>query len=54
MNKFIITTDSTSDLPLEYLEKNNVGLLSINVQIGEGEYLEDSSLNITEFYDKMR
>ena len=54
MNKFIITTDSTSDLPLEYLEKNNVGLLSIHVQIGDGEYLEDGSLNIKGFYDKMR
>lgn len=54
MDKFIITTDSAADLPLEYLEKNKVGLLSMHIQIGKEEYLGDEALDIKDFYDKMR
>ncbi|SFC92029.1 DegV family protein [Clostridium uliginosum] len=54
MNKFIITTDTTADLPNEYLQKNEIGILSMSFQIEGKEYIEDETLDIKDFYDKMR
>lgn len=54
MNKFIITTDTTADLPKDYLEENKIGLLSMSFQIEGKEYSGDENLDIKDFYDKMR
>lgn len=54
MNKFVIVTDTTADLPKDYLEKNDIGLLALSFQLEEKEYAGDQPLDIKDFYDKMR
>lgn len=54
MNKFIITSDTTADLPRDYVEKNEIGILAMSFQIEGKDYSGDEELNIKEFYDKMR
>ncbi|MBW6409596.1 DegV family protein [Clostridium weizhouense] len=54
MNKFIITTDTTADLPKSYLQENNIGLLAMSFQMEGKEYSGDEDLDIKDFYDKMR
>ncbi|AOR23548.1 DegV family protein [Clostridium taeniosporum] len=54
MKKFIITTDTTSDLSKEYTEQNNIGLLVMSFQMDGKEYVGDENLDIKDFYDKMR
>ncbi|MEG0108699.1 MAG: DegV family protein [Lachnospiraceae bacterium] len=54
MNHFIITTDSTVDLPTEYLERNRNQVLSLSY-IMDGEIYDDlHGLASGEFYDRMR
>jgi len=54
MNEFVIITDTTADLPKDYIEKNKIGLLAISFQIDGKEYSDNESLNIEDFYNKMR
>lgn len=54
MNKFIITSDTTADLPKDYVEKNEIGILPMSFQIEGKDYSGDEELDIKEFYDKMR
>lgn len=54
MGKIMITTDATSDLPKEYIEKYNIGILPMSFQIDGKEYAGDSEFDIKEFYDDMR
>lgn len=54
MKKYIITTDSTCDLPKEYLEKHNIGLFPLYYNINGTVYGEDNILDPKEFYKKMR
>lgn len=54
MNKFVIVTDTTADLPKDYLEKNDIGLLALSFQLEGKEYAGDQPLDIKDFYDKMR
>ncbi|EES48640.1 DegV family protein [Clostridium botulinum] len=54
MKKFIITTDTTADLPKEYFDENNIGLLTMSFQMDGKEYVGDEVLDIKDFYDKMR
>lgn len=51
---FIIITDTTADLPKEYLKENQVGVLSLNYSIDGEEYTLDKELPYKEFYEKMR
>lgn len=54
MSKYIITTDTTADLPKAYVEEHGVGLMSLKY-IMEGEtYDWDHPLSDEEFYAKMR
>lgn len=54
MREFFITTDSTVDLPKEYLEENHNLVLSL-AYILEGTTYEDmNGLPYKEFYDKVR
>lgn len=54
MKDFIITTDSTVDMPKEYLEDNKNPVLSLSYII-EGKTYEDmKGLAIDEFYEKIR
>lgn len=54
MNKFIITSDTTADLPRDYVEKNEIGILAMSFQMEGKDYSGDEELDIKEFYDKMR
>ena len=54
MKEFIITTDTTADLPADYIEKNNIGLLSLTYTIDDKTYSWNNPLPVKEFYDKMR
>lgn len=54
MKKFFITTDSTADLPIEYLEKNNIKYLALNYMIDNKEYSYKDDLSLSEYYEKMR
>lgn len=54
MKKFIITTDTTSDLSDNYFKENNIGILAMSFQMDGKEYIGNEKLDIKEFYDKMR
>lgn len=54
MEKFIITTDTTSDLPDDYIAKHNLGLMSLNYTLENVTYDLDHPLDVKEFYSKMR
>lgn len=54
MDKFIITTDTTSDLPKEYLNQHNIILLPLYYSFGGTVYGDKNDLEPKEFYDKMR
>lgn len=54
MKKFIITTDTTADLPKEYTLKNNIGILPLSFRIAGKETAGDTDFDIKEFYDQMR
>lgn len=54
MKEFIITTDTTSDLPQEYLNKHNIGMLSLYYNLNGTVYGEDNVLEPKEFYHIMR
>lgn len=55
MNNYIISTDSTVDLPKEYIEKHNVMIHPLNYIINEMEYgINLEELSSGEFYEVMR
>ena len=54
MRKFIITTDTTADLPAEYIEKHNIPLMSLTYTIEGNTYNWDNPLPVREFYAMMR
>lgn len=54
MKKYIITTDTTSDLPQDYLDAHNIGLFPLYYSINDVVYGEDKFLDPKEFYNKMR
>ncbi len=54
MKNFIITTDTTSDLPEDYLQKHNVSLLPLYYNLNGTIYGDENKLTPTEFYNIMR
>jgi DegV family protein with EDD domain len=54
MKKFIITTDTTCDLPQDYLKKNNIPLIPLYYSFEGTIYGENNDLEPKEFYNKMR
>lgn len=54
MNKYIITTDTTSDLPEDYMRQHNIGLLPLYYSMNGTVYGEDVTLGPKEFYKIMR
>ena len=54
MNHFIITTDTTSDLPAAYVEQHQIGMLSLTYTINDTTYSWEHPLPVKEFYDCMR
>lgn len=51
---FKITTDSTADLPVEYLKENNVGCIPLSYILDGVTYGWDKELDWKEFYRLMR
>lgn len=51
-----ITTESTADLPQEFLNERGIACVGMAFQIGGEEYREGPGLNMTskEFYDRLR
>lgn len=54
MEKFKMVTDTSADLPREYLEKNDIAVLSLAYIIDGGTYTWDNPMDEHEFYDRMR
>lgn len=54
MNDFIISTDSTADLPDKFLKEHNVLIHPLCYHIDNIEYGFDQELDPKEFYSKMR
>lgn len=54
MKEFIITTDTTCDLPDEYVKKHNIRLLPLYYSFDGVVYGDKNVLEPKEFYDKMR
>lgn len=54
MKKYIITTDATSDLPSDYLEKHNIKIIPIYYSFDNIIYGDELKLEPQEFYTKMR
>lgn len=54
MKNFIITTDTTSDLPADYVRKHQLGMMSLTYTINDSTYTWENPLPVNEFYDYMR
>lgn len=54
MSDFKIVTDSTTDLPLDYIKENNLEVLSFHYHMNGIAYGEDKELESKEFYRLMR
>ncbi len=54
MNKYLITTDSASDLPKSYLQEHNVYSQSLFYNLGDELYGGEKQLDYKTFYNRMR
>jgi DegV family protein with EDD domain len=54
MKNFIITTDTTCDLPQDYLDAHKIGLLPLYYSLNGTVYGEDNILEPKDFYNIMR
>ena len=54
MKNFIITTDTTCDLPAEYIRAHGIGMLSLTYTLNETTYSWEQPLPVKDFYDHMR
>ena len=54
MNQYKIVTDSTADLPAEYLEKHQIGCINLSYIIDGEIYGQGKELDIKDFYKVMR
>ncbi|MBE5959966.1 MAG: DegV family protein [Lachnospiraceae bacterium] len=52
--RFVITTESNSDLPAAYLKENEIGIIPHYYDMDGITYGEDKLLTDKEFYDRMR
>ena len=50
MENYKIITNTTADLPKEYIEENNLGLIFFNYVIDEVSYGKEKVLDWKEFY----
>lgn len=52
--KYVICTDVTSDLPMNFYQDNNVGVLYLSYILAGVEYSDGQTLEPHEFYEKMK
>ena len=54
MREYCITTDSTSDLPQDYMEQWRPPVIPLYYSFGSTLYGDEQHLSVTEFYDRMK
>lgn len=54
MKHFVITTDTTSDLPADYVKEHQLGMMSLTYTLNDETYTWEKPLPVKEFYDFMR
>ncbi len=54
MREFVITTDGNSDLPLSYIQENQIGVIPHYYIVEDEIYGDEKEMTIKEFYDAMR
>ena len=54
MSNYIITSDTTCDLPDKYITKNHIDIIPSYYKLGETIYGDEENLDPSEFYNKMR
>ncbi len=54
MGKYLITTDTTADLPESYIQEAGLGMMSLSYTIDGVTYDRSHELPVKEFYAKMR
>lgn len=54
MKNFVITTDTTADLPADYVETHKLGIMSLTYTIEGNTYTWEHPLPVKEFYTMMR
>lgn len=54
MNNYIITSDSTCDLPDDLCSKENIAILPVYYRFGDNLYNGENNIPLSEFYNRMR
>jgi len=54
VEKYIITTDNTSDLPLEFIKENDIDIHYLYYSIDDVVYGQDNQMDVNDFYKAMR
>lgn len=54
MSEFIITTDTTADLPDDYIRAHKIGIMSLTYTLDDVTYSYEHPMDTKTFYDKMR
>lgn len=54
MKNYVITTDTTTDLPAEYVAEHHLGMMSLTYTLEGNTYNWENPLPTKEFYDTMR
>lgn len=54
MEKYMITTETTADLPESYIQENELGIMFLSYTIDGETYEHGNELPVKEFYEKMR
>ena len=54
MSNYIITSDTTCDLPDSYLKENNIDIIPLYYNLNDVVYGDEINLEPKDFYDKMR
>lgn len=54
MKEFVIVTDTTTDLPRDYVEKHHLYMMSLPYTLEGTSYTWEKPMPIKDFYDKMR
>ena len=54
MRKFVISTDTTADLPIDFITDNDIDIHNLFYSINDITYGKDIKLSDKEFYNKMR
>lgn len=49
--KVVITADSTCDLPIELVQKNDIEIIPLSVLLGESSYLDGIEVHPQDIYD---